>query len=122
MYRIGRGTYGFQGHPELTPDLLFIWSRGWGDEWLSKLTIDIDKDVIGYSRKHKNEIIYSSLILFDIWVDIVLDDDVHDQIPKEYCQIVAQRYNVTARIDEKNASAHCLSITGPTQWALHSAQ
>ena len=83
---------------------------------MSKLTIDIDKDVIGYSRKHENEIIHTSLILFDIWINILFDNKVDDQVPKEHGKIKAQKYDINDGMHEnKNVYTHSQSITPATQ-------
>ena len=60
-------TDGFQGHPELTYEMLSVWCKCWGDEWLSKWDGDLEKDVIDYARKHKDKIKLTGRAIFDIW-------------------------------------------------------
>lgn len=72
LYKIGKYSYGFQGHPELNYDMVRIWTKAWGDDFLHKSEKDIDKDVLQYSKKHRHTIDQNSKILFDIWIDIAL--------------------------------------------------
>ena len=112
MYRLGTHTYGFQGHPELTPDLVRIWSRGWGDEWLAQVeNVDIPKDVVKYSRDNKNKIVFAGLTLFDIWIDIALVETCPDQNPAEFENYTKNHWKI-AKHKQQNSER----ITGPT-WA-----
>lgn len=42
-------------------------SKCWGDEWLAKWDGDLEKDVIDYARKRKNDIRLTGRAIFDIW-------------------------------------------------------
>ena len=109
---MGQHTYGFQGHPELTPDLVRIWSRGWGDEWLEQVSdVDIPKEVVKYSQENKDNVVFAGLTLFDIWIDIALIDECPDQNPSEFENYTKNHWK-QPKLDIKTSER----ITGPT-WA-----
>jgi len=72
LFKVGDWNYGFQGHPELTYDMLSVWCkcldqfdidenvlRAWGG--------DLERDVIGYAKKHEQRILDVSKTIFDVW-------------------------------------------------------
>jgi len=72
FFKVGKYSYGFQGHPELDDDLIRIWCNAWGESFLSKAECDLEKDVIEYSKKNGNLIKKNSRTIFDTWIDIAL--------------------------------------------------
>eukprot|EP01083_Nonionella_stella_P076160 207400_1 len=72
LFKIGKYSYGFQGHPELNHDLVKIWCQSWDEEFLKKADVDIEKDVVQYSLQNKDSIDKCSKVLFDIWIDVAL--------------------------------------------------
>jgi len=76
LFRVGDAnsgvcSYGFQGHPELTPDMLSVWCKCWGDEFLKKWETetggDLDRDVLDYAAKNAEKIKEVSRTIFDMW-------------------------------------------------------
>ena len=73
LFRVGNYSYGFQGHPELTYDMLRVWCKCWGDEFLNRWNGDLEKDVIQYARKYQDNIKFVGKNIFNIWCkDVVL--------------------------------------------------
>jgi len=73
LFRVGKYSYGFQGHPELTYEMLRVWCKCWGDEFLNRWNGDLEKDVIEYAQKHQDVIKLVGKSIFDIWCkDVVL--------------------------------------------------
>jgi len=74
LFRVGKLWYGFQGHPELTYDMLSVWCKCWGDEWLAQWKGgDLQKDVIEYAQRNQHKIKAVGRRVFDIWCrEIVL--------------------------------------------------
>lgn len=72
LFKVGDWSYGFQGHPELTYDMLSVWCKcldqfGIDDAVLEKWGGDLERDVIGYAKKHEQRILDVSKATFDIW-------------------------------------------------------
>ena len=80
LFRVGKYSYGFQGHPELTYDMLRVWCKCWGDEFLNRWNGDIDKDVIKYAQKHQDVIKLVGKSIFDIWCEDVVLNTNKDQL------------------------------------------
>jgi len=71
LFKVGKYTYGFQGHPELTYDMLSVWCKCWGDEFLAKWSKDtggdLERDVIQYAAKNDQRVKNVGAAVFDTW-------------------------------------------------------
>jgi len=72
LFRVGLYSYGFQGHPELNCDMLRVWCKCWGDDFLKRWEGDLEKDVLEYAQKHADRIQSTGKKIFDIWCSEVV--------------------------------------------------
>ncbi|ETO20380.1 glutamine amidotransferase class-I domain protein [Reticulomyxa filosa] len=75
FFKLGKNTYGFQGHPELKPEFLKVWCQaGWGD--MCAKSSALVQETISHVDKHFDKISVAGDIILNMWVDMVFAERV----------------------------------------------
>ncbi|ETO31665.1 hypothetical protein RFI_05453 [Reticulomyxa filosa] len=93
LFKIGKNTYGIQGHPEIKPDLLKVWCQAdWGEanEHVVKL---MTGDTLEYLNKNFDKISLGGDTILNLWIDVVFGSEIGD-VPEVGSREAFQQYLV----------------------------
>jgi len=110
FFKIGKYTYGFQGHPEVKPELLKVWCQaGWGSMY--QRAGKMVQETVAYVDKNFERISMAGDFILNMWVDITFESRVPAAEKNEDFQFYLQHVLIPAAHRSRRQSRQSISLS-----------